>query len=72
VSGGRISYGAAFRDLHARSATYIDRVLKGEAPGELPAQTPGKFETVVNLKAAKALGIKVPDFVMAQADEVIE
>jgi putative tryptophan/tyrosine transport system substrate-binding protein len=72
LSGGLISYGADFTELHARAASYIDRILKGEKPGELPVQAPVKFETVVNLKAATALGLALPDAVLVQADEVID
>jgi putative ABC transport system substrate-binding protein len=72
MSGGLISYGMDFRDLHGRAANYVDRILKGEKPGELPVQAPVNFETAVNLKAAKVLGLEVPDSVLAQADEVIE
>jgi putative ABC transport system substrate-binding protein len=72
VSGGLISYGADFRDLHERAASYVHRILQGEKPSELPVQSPVKFETIVNLKAAQALGVTLPDAVMAQADEVIE
>jgi putative ABC transport system substrate-binding protein len=72
TSGGLISYGIDFPDLWARAATYIDRILRGEKPSDLPVQGPVTFETVVNFKAAKALGLVVPDAVLAQADEVIE
>jgi putative ABC transport system substrate-binding protein len=72
TSGGLISYGADFPDLWARAATYIDRILKGEKPSDLPVQGPVTFETVVNLQAAKALGLVVPDTVLVQADEIIE
>jgi putative ABC transport system substrate-binding protein len=72
TSGGLISYGADFVDLWARAATYIDRILKGEKPANLPVQAPVTFETVVNLKTARALGIDVPDLLLAQADEIIE
>ncbi|MBL0407877.1 ABC transporter substrate-binding protein [Microvirga aerilata] len=72
TSGGLISYGVDFVDLWARAATYIDRILKGERPSDLSVQRPVTFETVVNLKAAKALGLVVPDAVLVQADEIIE
>ena len=72
VSGGLISYGSDVADVFRRAAAYVDRVLKGEKPGELPVQAPTKFETVVNLKTPKALGLTVPDTVLATADEVIE
>jgi putative ABC transport system substrate-binding protein len=71
-SGGLMSYGADFVDLYRRSASYIDRVLKGENPGELPVQAPTKFEFVINLKAAKALGLDLGPMLIARADEVVE
>jgi putative ABC transport system substrate-binding protein len=70
--GGLTSYGADATDIFRRSASYIDRILKGAAPGDLPAQAPVKFEIAVNLKAAKALGLDVPAGLIALADEVIE
>ena len=70
--GGLMSYGADTGDIFRRAAGYIDRVLKGANPGELPVQTPTKFELVVNLKAAKALGLDLPPLMVARADEVIE
>ena len=71
-SGGLISYGVDAIDLFIRSAVYIDRVLRGAKPGELPVQTPNKFELVINLKTAQALGLTVPPSLLARADEVIE
>ena len=69
---GLISYGPDTSDPYRRAAGYVDRILKGEKPADLPVQAPTRYETVLNLKTAKALGLQVPDVVRLRADEVIE
>ena len=72
TAGGLIAYGTDGVDLHSRAASYVDRILKGAKPAQLPVQQPTKYELVINLRTAKVLGLDVPPTLIAAADEVIE
>jgi putative tryptophan/tyrosine transport system substrate-binding protein len=72
VAGGLMAYGASFPELFRRAATYVDRILRGAHPSELPVEQASKFELVINVKAARALGLALPQSLLVRADELIQ